>query len=82
VFPNPYIYFCVLSTFELSFVALLLFQKTYNADHFLNHRDFAFKHHLFVKGKDTNNLRPDPGKKCMCKEQGCVVDMGCEHLTT
>lgn len=65
------------------FVILLLFWKTCNADHFLNHSDFALWASPFtVKGKDINNLRPNPGEKCVHKEQGYIAWKGCEHLTT
>lgn len=59
---------------SLFFVVLLLFWKTCNADHFLNHSDFALRASPFiVKGKDINNLRPNPGEKCVHKEQEYIA---------
>lgn len=49
---------------SLVFVALLLFQKTCNVDHFLNPSDSALQApSFFVKGQDMKDLRPDPGEK-------------------
>lgn len=79
------LFLCGLShrAFFFFFVVLLLFWKTCNADHFLNHSDFALWASPFtVKGKDINNLRPNPGEKCVHKEQGYIARKGCEHLTT
>ena len=68
---------------SLFFVVLLLFWKTCNVDHFLNHSYFALWASPFiVKGKDINNLRPNPGGKYVHKEQEYIAEKGCEHLTT
>ena len=49
---------------SLVFVALLLFQKACNVDHFLNPSDSALQaSSFFVKGQDMKDLRPDPGEK-------------------
>lgn len=70
VFLKPNIYFCVVSALELIFVALLLFQKTCYADHFLNHRDFALQAPPFYKGEWYKRFKAWSRKEMCVQRRG------------